>query len=81
MRGGYVEPTIACYPGESFIDIPEFYQFLNKGMAGSHITAQKITITQDDIDCGVRKIVEEVQLDKYNDFEIFSLQDVIKKLR
>ena len=68
-----MEPTIACYPGESYIDIPEFYQFLNKGMAGCHITAQKITITQDDIDCGARKIVEEVQLDKYNDFEIFSL--------
>ena len=81
MRGGYVKPTIVCNPGESFIDIPEFYQYLNKGMIGNLITAQKITITQDEIDCGKRKIVEEVSLDKYNDFEMFSLQDVIKKLR
>lgn len=29
----------------------------------------------------MRKIVEEVQLDKYNDFEMFSFQDVVKKLR
>lgn len=41
-------------------------------MVGNQISAQKITITQDEIDSGVRKIVEEVQLDKYNDFEIFT---------
>lgn len=67
-----MKPTIACNPGESYIDVPEFYQYLNKGMIGNLITAQKITITQDEIDCGKRKIVEEVTLDKYNDFEMFS---------
>lgn len=81
IRGGYVQPTVACFPGESYVDIPEFYQFLNKGMVGNQISSQKITITQDEIDSGVRKIVEEVQLDKYNDFEIFTFQDVVKKLR
>ena len=65
VRGGYVQPTIACYPGESFIDVPEFYQYLNKGMIGNQITALKITITQDEIDCRQRKIVEEVTLCMY----------------
>ena len=31
-------------------------------MIGNQITALKITITQDDIDCRQRKIVEEVTL-------------------
>ena len=39
IRGGSVQPTIACYPGESYIDNPEFYQYLNKGMCGNFISA------------------------------------------
>jgi hypothetical protein len=29
----------------------------------------KITVTQDKVDCGDRKIVEEIHLRKYGDFE------------
>lgn len=45
VRGAYVEPTMVCNPGESYIDIPEFYQYMNKGVGGNQIAAQKITIT------------------------------------
>lgn len=41
----------------------------------------KITITQDKVDCGDRKIVEEIQLRKYDDFEQFSFSECVKKLR
>lgn len=41
----------------------------------------KITITQDKVDCGDRKITEEIHLRKYDDFEQFSFTDCIKKLR
>ena len=41
----------------------------------------KITITQDTVDCGTRKIVEEVKLDKYNDFECFTFSSFVKQLR
>ena len=33
------------------------------------------------MDCGDRKIVEEIHLRKYDDFEQFSFSDCVKKLR
>ena len=41
----------------------------------------KITITQDKVDCGHRKIIEEIMLDKYSDFECFSFKQIVQKLR
>ena len=41
----------------------------------------KITITQDKVDCGHRKIIEEIMLDKYSDFESFSFKNVVNKMR
>lgn len=40
---------------------------------GGNISNLKITITQDRVDSGIRKIVEEVMLDKYYDYELFTL--------
>lgn len=48
---------------------------------GSHLLNMKVTITHDRIDCGTRKIIEEVNLDKYYDFELFSLSQVVENMR
>ena len=45
---------------------------------GDTISSVKITITQDTVDCGTRKIVEEINLKKYNDFEQFKFSDFVK---
>lgn len=41
----------------------------------------KITISSDKVDSGRRKVVEEIILDKFNDFEMFSLSQLVNKLR
>ena len=48
---------------------------------GNRITNIKITVTQDEVDSGSRRIVEEVQLNKYHDFEQFSFQNIVDKMR
>ena len=47
-------------------------------MLSYKITSMKITVTQNKVDCGDRKIVEEVHLRKYGDFEQFSFSDCFK---
>ena len=48
---------------------------------GSRISTMKITITQDVVDSGTRKIVEDIQVKKYSDYEVFSFSQVIKQMR
>ena len=68
-RGSFVKPSALCGPGDSCLDRPFIYQQFNGALLGHRITNMKVTITQDKVDCGHRKIQEEVMLDKYKDFE------------
>ena len=63
------------------MDIDDYYQLFNGQIYGRNITTMKITISQDRVDSGRRKIVEEIVLDKFNDYEVFSLSQVVNKLR
>lgn len=72
VRGYRVQPEYVCFPGESCVDLPEFNQLFNGQMMGSDLTNLKITITSDLVDCGARRVQEEVTCDKYNDYEAFS---------
>lgn len=53
----------------------------NGQMMGSDLSNQKITITQDIVDCGVRKVHEEINVSKYNDYEVFSFSQLVYLLR
>lgn len=77
VRGSAVKPTMVAQQGESSIDRPEFYMLFNKLLHGYHVNALKITVTRDIVDCGDRKIVEEVMLKKFSDYEMFSLKEVV----
>jgi len=50
-------------------------------MMGSDLTNLRITISQDHTDCGNRKICEEIIVDKYNDYEVFSFSQLVYALR
>ena len=76
-----MKPNALCKPGESCLDRPYYYQQFNGALLGNRVTCMRITITQDKVDCGHRKIIEEVMLDKYKDFEQFSFKQVVSKLR
>lgn len=81
IRGGKVNPEIYCKQGELCVDRPEYYTVFNKAILGTHCENIKYTITQDTVDCGLRKIVEEIKLCKYNDYEVFTFSQFIKEMR
>lgn len=81
VRGSLINPKTICKPKEGCLDRPEMFQQFNGAHIGNRITNMKITVTGDEVDCGSRKIIEEVTLSKYNDFEQFSFSNVVEKLR
>ena len=81
IRGDRVLPETVCLPGEGCIERPEFYQMYNGVMMGSGLMNMKITISRDRVDCGMRKSVEEIILDKYKDYEVFTFGQVVHLLR
>ena len=52
LRGGEVKPAMIAREHESAIDIPLFNVLFNHGLLGRHITALKLTVTHDRVDCG-----------------------------
>ena len=66
---------------ESAVDVPQFHVLFNQALLGRHLNAMKFTVTRDTVDCGERKIVEEITLSKYKDLEEFSFREVVDKLR
>lgn len=81
LRGATVKPAMIAREHESAVDVPQFHVLFNQGLLGRHINAMKFTVSRDKVDCGERKIVEEVTLSKYKDLEEFSFREVIDKLR
>jgi hypothetical protein len=81
VRGSQVNPRTICKPEEGCLDRPEMFLQFNGAHIGNRITNMKITVTQDEVDCGSRKITEEVTLSKYSDFEQFSFHNIVEKLR
>ena len=53
----------------------------NKLLLGENVNALKLTVTRDLVDSGERKIVEEINLAKYSDYEVFTLSEVVGKLQ
>ena len=78
IRGTTVNPQCVCNPTEPCLDRPDFFHQFNSASMGARISTMKITITQDVVDSGTRKIVEDIQVKKYSDYEVFSFGDVIK---
>ena len=81
IKGDRVQPITVCNSLEGCIEKPEFYQQFNGVVMGSALTNLKISISQDMVDSGQRKIVEEIVLQKFRDFECFSLSQFVSKMR
>lgn len=81
VRGDRVQPETVCYPCEGCPERPDFSQMFNGVMMGGGLMNLKVTVTQDLVDCGLRKVVEEVAVDKYHDYEAFTFSQVVQQLR
>jgi len=59
VDGSKVKPRFISKPGESCVDKVDYYQVFNGALMDS-MRNVKVTLTQDLVDSGKRKIVEEI---------------------